>query len=138
LKLFVDTWGWLALADRSEVHHKWAAKFYAERSRRTGRILTSSFVLDEFLSLLFARRSFAEASRFAKALLASPFVTVEHVTRERFDAAFELRLRFSDKPKISFTDLTSMVIMKEFGIVDVMTADSHFLQVGLGFHTFPE
>jgi uncharacterized protein len=138
LKLFVDTWGWLALADRSEVRHEWAAKFYAQRSHRTGRIFTSDFVLDEFLTLLFARRPFAEASRFAKALLASPFVTVQDVTRERFDAAFELRLRLSDKPRISFTDLTSMVIMKELGIVDAMTADSHFLQVGLGFQTFPE
>ena len=138
MKLFVDTWGWLALADRGDSQHQSAAKFYAQRSRRTGRIFTSNFVLDEFFTLLFARRPFAEASRFANALLASQFVTIEIVTRERFDAAFELRLKFSDKPRISFTDLTSMVIMKEFGIVDVMTADSRFLQVGLGFHTFPE
>jgi predicted nucleic acid-binding protein len=63
---------------------------------------------------------------------------VEEVSRERFGAALELRFQFSDKPKISFTDLTSMVIMREFGIVDVMTADNHFRQVGLGFHTLPE
>ncbi len=138
MKLFVDTWGWLALADRSDVYHEPAAKFYAERSRRTGRIFTSNFVLDEFLTLLFARRPAAEASRFTKALLASQFVTVEFVTRERFDLAIELRFKLADKPKISFTDLTSMVIMKELGIADVMTADSHFLQVGLGFRTFPE
>jgi hypothetical protein len=31
-----------------------------------------------------------------------------------------------------------MVIMREFGIVDVMTADNQFRQVGLGFHTLPE
>jgi len=138
LKLFVDTWGWLALADRSDARHESAAKFYGERSRRTGRIFTSNFVLDEFLTLLFARRPFAEASRFINALLASQFVTVEFVTRERFDAAVEFRLKLSDKPKISFTDLTSMIIMKELGIVDVMTADSHFLKVGLGFRTLPE
>jgi predicted nucleic acid-binding protein len=138
LKLFVDTWGWLALADRSDSRHQSAANFYAQRSRRSGRIFTSNFVLDEFLTLLFNRRPFAEASRFAKALLASPFVTVEEVSRERLGAALELRFKFSDKPKISFTDLTSMVIMREFGIVDVMTADNHFRQVGLGFHTLPE
>jgi hypothetical protein len=63
---------------------------------------------------------------------------VEFVNRERFDLAVELRLNLSDKPEISFTDLTSMVIKKELGIVQVMTAGSRFLQVGLGFRTFPE
>ena len=32
----------------------------------------------------------------------------------------------------------SMVIMRELGIVDVMTADSHFQQVNLGFRSVPE
>ena len=134
----MDTWGWLALADRSDPGHDQAARFYSERSRRTGRIFTSDFILDELLTLLFARRPFAEASRFVKALLASPFVGIEFVTRERFTAAVDMRFRFSDKPRISFTDLTSMVIMIELGIADVMTADNHFLQVGFGFRTLPE
>jgi predicted nucleic acid-binding protein len=138
LKLFIDTWGWLALADRREVRHQSVAKFYAERSRTHGRVVTSNFVLDEFFTLLFGRRPFAEASRFSSALLASPNVTVELVGRERFDSAFELRLKLADKPRISFTDLTSMIIMQELGILDVMTADDHFQQVGLGFRTMPE
>jgi predicted nucleic acid-binding protein len=138
LRLFVDTWGWLALADRNEAKHKAAVDCYGERSRFTGRIVTSNFVLDELLTLAFSRLSFSEAAKFAKAVMASPFVTVEWVTRERFASAMELRLKFSDKPKISFTDLTSIAIMKELGITDVMTADSHFLQVGLGFHILPE
>jgi predicted nucleic acid-binding protein len=138
LKLFVDTWGWLALADRSDAGHQAAARCYSERSRLTGRIVTSNFVLDEFLTLLFSRRPFAEAAKFANAVLTSPFVAAELVSRERFDAAMQFRLKLSDKPKISFTDLTSMVIMKELGITDVMTADSHFVQVGLGFRVLPE
>jgi predicted nucleic acid-binding protein len=138
LKLFIDTWGWLALADRREARHQSVAKFYAERSRARGRVVTSNFVLDEFFTLLFGRRPFAEASRFSNALLASPNVTVELVGHERFEAAFELRLKLADKPRISFTDLTSMIIMQELGILDVMTADDHFQQVGLGFRTQPE
>ncbi len=138
MKLFVDTWGWLALADRSDAKHKAAVNCYSERSRFTGRIVTSNFVLDELLTMLFSRRPFPEAAKFANALMASPFVAIEWVTRERFASAVEFRLKFADKPKISFTDLTSMAIMKELGITDVMTADSHFIQVGLGFHILPE
>jgi predicted nucleic acid-binding protein len=137
LKLFVDTWGWLALADRSDAKHERAADCYRERSKLSRHVVTSNFVLDELLTLLFLRLPFAEAARYANAILASPAVTTEMVTRERFQKAMEFRMKFADKPKISFTDLTSMVIMKELGISEVMTADGHFVQVGLGFRILP-
>jgi len=137
LRLFLDTWGWLALADRNDAKHGPAADCYRERSRLRRHVVTSNFVLDELLTLLFLRLPFAEAARFANAIFASPAVTTELVTPERFKAAMALRLRFADKPRISFTDLTSMVIMKELGISEVLTADSHFVQVGMGFHILP-
>ncbi len=49
-----------------------------------------------------------------------------------------MRRQFSDKPKISFTDLSSMVIMVELGISDILTEDRHFALVGLGFRSLPE
>jgi len=138
LKLFVDTWGWLALADRSDAKHAAAAECYRERSKVSRQVVTSNFVLDELLTLLFLRLSFEAAAAFARAILASPAVTTELVTHERFKAAMELRMRFSDKPRISFTDLTSMALMKELGIAEVMTADQHFAQVGMGFQILPK
>jgi predicted nucleic acid-binding protein len=138
LNLFVDTWGWVALADHDEPRHLAAAKLYAERNRAPGRVITSNFVLDEFFSMVFARRPFALASRFCTTLLASPKLTIEFVNPDRFNAAFEFRLKLADKPRISFTDITSMIVMRELGIVDVMTGDDHFQHVGLGFRTLPE
>ncbi|MGB9403275.1 MAG: PIN domain-containing protein [Candidatus Acidiferrales bacterium] len=138
LKLFVDTWGWLALADREDPRHKQAAASYTERSKLTGQVFTSNFVLDETLTILFSRRPFEEAWRFTQGVVGSPFLKTELVTPGRFQKALELRRKFSDKPKISFTDLSSMVIMKELGISDVLTADSHFSQVDLGFRMLPE
>ena len=134
----MDTWGWLALADRSDSRHGLAADCYRQRSKLSGRVVTSTFVLDELLTLLFLRLPFAEAAMFANAIFASPAVTTELVTPERFRAAMEFRLKFADKHTISFTDLTSMVIMKELGISEVMTADKHFMQTGMGFHILPE
>jgi predicted nucleic acid-binding protein len=138
LKLFVDTWGWLALADRSEREHAQVVSFYAERTRRTGLIVTSDYVLDEVFTMMFLRLEFQAASRFADSLLRSPFITIERITPERFQKAWELRLKFSDKPRISFTDLTSMATMNELGITDVLTADKHFAQVGMNFRLLPE
>jgi uncharacterized protein len=138
LKLFVDTWGWLVLADKKDPHHGSAARCYEERSRTTGRVVTSNFVLDEALTLLFRRRPFDEAWRFANALLQSSFIAVETVTEGRFRKAFELRRKLADKPGISFTDLTSMIIMSELRATDILTGDQHFSQVGLGFRLFPD
>jgi predicted nucleic acid-binding protein len=137
LKLFVDTWGWLALADRGEREHAQVVSFYAERTRRTGLIVTSDFVLNELLTIIFLRISFEAASRFADSVLRSPFITIERITPERFQKAWELRLKFSDKPRISFTDLTSMAAMNELGISEVLTADKHFEQVGMNFRLLP-
>jgi predicted nucleic acid-binding protein len=44
---------------------------------------------------------------------------------------------FKTKARISFTDLTSMVIMQERGIPLVVTEDEHFFQVGMGFSKVP-
>jgi uncharacterized protein len=137
LKLFVDTWGWLALADRGEPQHPQVASFYAERTRRTGLVVTSDYVLDELLTMLFSRLPFEAATRFADGVLRSPFITIERITPERFQKAWDLRRKFSDKPRISFTDLTSMAAMNELGIFDVLTADKHFAQVGMNFRLLP-
>lgn len=138
MNLFVDTWGWVTLADRRQPRHQAATKFYDERIRNPGLIVTSNFVLDELFTMLFATRSFRLASGFCSSLLASPRVRIEFISPDRFAAAFEFRLKLADKPDISFTDITSMVVMRELGIVDVMTGDRHFQHVNLGFRTLPE
>jgi predicted nucleic acid-binding protein len=134
----VDTWGWLVLADRGESQHSQVTSFYAERTRRTGQIFTSDFVLDELFTILFSRLPFESASRYSDSVLRSPFIMIERTTPERFQKAWDLRLKFADKPRISFTDLTSMATMNELGISDVLTADKHFAQVGMNFRLLPE
>ena len=49
----------------------------------------------------------------------------------------KLRLGYKDKPRISFTDLTSFVVMTALGIGDVLTADAHFASVQMSFRTAP-
>ena len=33
--------------------------------------------------------------------------------------------------------LTSMVVMKELGVMDIITGDEHFAHVGMGFRKYP-
>jgi len=137
--LFIDTWGWLSLADARDPGH---AQAVSERRARTapGSLITSDYVLDETFTRLFSRVAFAQARKFSDAILIASSggqVGIERITPDRFDAAYKLRIRYRDKPEISFTDLTSFVVMRELGLKQVLTADAHFTQVQLGFLRVP-
>jgi len=59
--IFIDTWGWLTLRDRREARHDEVERFYREVRRRRDIVYTSDYVLDEAVTLLFRRLSFAVA-----------------------------------------------------------------------------
>lgn len=140
MKLFIDTWGWLTLRDRDESRHKDVKEFYRQFRDQNGIIYTSDYVLDETITLLFRRLPLKTAkgslAKIDKAIKEG-YLQVEWVTPERFEKAKGLRLKYQDKPKISFTDLTSMVVMKELGVKDIITGDEHFEHVGMGFQHKP-
>ena len=134
--LFIDTWGWLVLADSKDPAH---GRAVAERRSRTA-LVTTDFVLDETFTRLFARCNFSVAQKFSTAVLAAGRegqLSIERITPAHFDAAYQMRLRYRDKPDISFTDFTSFVVIQERGIRDVLTADTHFTQVQLGLRRVP-
>jgi predicted nucleic acid-binding protein len=137
VKLFVDTWGWVAVADRRDPGHE-AAREIFRQARRLGGTITSNFILDETFGHLFKRRPFEEAWHFTNAVMRSPFIDIQEVTNARFFKTIELRKQFPDKPKVSFTDLSTIAIMVELGITDILTADRHFTHVGLGFRSLPQ
>ena len=60
-----------------------------------------------------------------------------HLSGDQFRTAWQMRMKYDDKPEISFTDFTSMVVMQDLGMTEVFTGDAHFQQVGLGFRILP-
>jgi uncharacterized protein len=140
IKVFVDTWGWLTLHDQSEVRHREVVEFYKDFRAQNGVVCTTDYVLDETFTLLFKRLPVSQAQR-SMDTLTTAFVSetfkLEWITPDRFAQAQALRLKFLDKPQISFTDLTSMVVMDELKIEQVLTGDAHFIQVGMGFQRIP-
>jgi predicted nucleic acid-binding protein len=102
--------------------------------------VTTDYVLDETITRLFAAAPFHHEQTFCKGIFDSQrarTVVIESIHEQRFQDAYRLRLRYRDKPRVSFTDLTSFAVMQELGIRHVLTADAHFHQVGLGFHRLP-
>jgi predicted nucleic acid-binding protein len=139
--IFIDTWGFLALGYRRDSYHQQVKQIYAEMLSNKIPMYTSDYILDEVMTLMFKREIFQEAVKFVEGIFkAGEFgnLRIDRVNSEAFQAAWELRLKFQDKPEISFTDLTSMVIMRERGIQYVLTGDEHFIQVGMGFVRIPK
>ena len=135
--LFIDTWGWLVLAnDRDPAF----AAVAALRSAGSGRWITTDYVLDETFTRLFAAAPFRQVEAFCKGIFDSREaggLSIEPIHSNRFEDAYRLRQRYRDKPRLSFTDLTSFSVMRELGIRRVLTADAHFCQAGLGFEMVP-
>ena len=139
-KLFIDTWGWLTLHDKSERYHQQATQAYQQALAQNGQIYTTDYILDETLTFFFRRLPAYRAEQSMKGLLSAFSTSNFHLIRineERFSQTELLRSRFLDKPLISFTDLTSMVVMRELGITTILTEDAHFTHVGMGFQLLP-
>ena len=115
--------------------------YFQEVLRKERDIYTTDYVLTETLTLLFKRLDFEnawEGYQQIESARRNDFLDVKWVARDRFERAIELRRRYSDKPDISFVDLTSMVVMKEFGLQEVLTGAAHFEHVGLKFRRQPQ
>jgi len=138
--LFIDTWGWINLFNRKEKHHKKVQKLYKKVRNEQGIIVATDYVLDEVYTLLFKRLPIGLAVNAFKTIstaIENGYINLIWITPERFETSQKLRLKFQDKPDISFTDLTSMVVMQELGITDILTDDAHFTHVGMNFVLFP-
>ncbi|MBI5074974.1 MAG: type II toxin-antitoxin system VapC family toxin [Nitrospirae bacterium] len=135
-RLFIDTWGWIVLYNKREPRHKEVNTFYRKFRLHGGKIYTSDYVLDETFTLLFKRvagKSAADALRLIQLACTQGYVEIVPVSPKVFEKAIQLRLKLHDKPGISFTDLTSMLVMKGQGIPLILTEDDHFSHVGMSF-----
>ncbi|WP_439638073.1 type II toxin-antitoxin system VapC family toxin [Spirulina sp.] len=120
--IFMDTWGWLTLNDAGERRHQEVKAFYLKLRQEQTIFYTSNFVLDETFTLFFKRLNVVQAQnamlQLFEAFHQESFQLID-VDRFCFEQAQTLRLKYSDKPRISFTDLTSMVIMQQYNIVRI-------------------
>ncbi|MCI0640265.1 MAG: PIN domain-containing protein [Gemmataceae bacterium] len=138
--IFVDTWAWVALADRRDAYHKKAAAAHQQLRSQQRVYVTSDFVAGETITYLYGALPAAAAESFVEAVLSAVnkgTYRLVHLSPQQFDSAWQLRKKYRDKPDISFVDLTSMVVMRELGISDVFTGDDHFRHVGMGFQLVP-
>ena len=127
--VFVDTGGWMACADRADPAHA-ACTAARDATLEAGRILiTTDFVVDETLTLIRFRLGLSAANAWWQQIDGSARLRWERVESNRFERARHPFFQYRDKD-LSFTDCTSIAVMRELKLKAVITTDHHFHQVG--------
>jgi predicted nucleic acid-binding protein len=133
---FYDTWGFLALANATDPHHAVAEE--ADRALKDAGYVsaTSDYILDETLTGLHVAAGAKVALEGADLLLAriaAGELLLFEVSASRRGAALTLFRRLAPQaPRLSFTDCTSLAIMREQRIELAFTADRNFHRAGRG------
>ena len=98
-------------------------------------LYTSTYVLDELVTLILSHRDHAAAAAVLERVRQSS-ATVVHPDKTNFDSTCEQFVRYDDHA-ISFTDHMSGVLAAERGIEHVFTFDPDHFRT-LGFTAVPD
>jgi uncharacterized protein len=132
MKVFIDTSAFVALlVENEETHVKVSKKYQTYRQQRVV-FFTSYYILDE----LFTRLLYYKTADIKKCIgilqksVAANELTILNVNEKDFEKSISLFLKFSDQ-NLSFTDVTTYFLYKEFKIDEIFTLDSDFKKVRL-------
>jgi predicted nucleic acid-binding protein len=124
-KLFVDTGAFLARELAQDQHHVAAARGWGILADSEDRLFSTEHVLDETITLLARRESYAFAAACAATYLQSKAIEWLRPTAEDYGKAAKLMRKYADQ-SVSFTDCVSFVLMRRESITQVFGFDRHF------------
>jgi uncharacterized protein len=131
---FVETWAYLALANRKDAGHLVAREVDEFLVSRGWVAVTSEWILDETLTQLHSLAGAKVAERFLEDLnvqLEARQLQLLNVSPHRFEAALaEFRRLIPTVPRLSLTDCSTFALMKELDVRWAFTADKHFFRAG--------
>ena len=124
----------MACADAADPAHVLccAARDAALEAGQT--LITTDFIVDETLTLIRFRLGLDAADAWWQQIDRSARLRWERIESDRFERARHLFFQSRDKD-LSFTDCTSVTIMRELRLTQVITTDRHFRQ--MGFQVLP-
>ena len=128
-KLFVDTSGWIALANRSDRLHAAATRIYNDRVTAGWGFITHAGVMLEVGNGLSPVRLRHLAVRLKARIDASARIEVIELTGTLYETGWQMYANRLDKDW-GIVDCISFVIMQARGLTEALTADRHFQQAG--------
>lgn len=131
-RVFVDTQGWAEIFHALALHHAQAVDFLLQAQANGWELVTSHLVLSELVPLLHSRNFRLPQQQILTIITgirALPNVTEVFIDPALDRQAWNLLYANPQQPW-SHVDATSMMVMRQAGIVEVLTADRHFAQAG--------
>jgi hypothetical protein len=120
--VFVDTSAFYALADAADQNHRRARTILRSLSRARRPLVTSTYVLNEAVTLVRYRLGHAAAVTLGSTLIASRWCRLIDIGEDLRRAGWEIFVKHADQ-SFSFTDCTSFALMRAMGLAESFTFD---------------
>jgi len=133
LKVFIDTSAFIALLISSENWHQQIVNQYQDYKERNTFFFTNYFVLNELYTRLiydFNKTKCEKAINKIRKLKEEGKIGIFEIDPILFKKSERAFLKFSEH-KISFTDATIYICVKEYKLDEVFSLDSDFKKIGL-------
>ncbi len=133
MNIFIDTWGFKAMIDKRDSKHHEVSEYVKDIWEKNLQLFTSDYILDKTITLLSSRLGYYYIKIFIDTFLddaEETYIKILWVGKDLFKKALIKKIKFADKRDISFTDCTTMVLMEENKINEIITADRHFEFMG--------
>ena len=127
--IFLDTGAFVARYVERDQQHEQASVYWRKIEAERIPCWTSSFVLDETITLLGRVCGNRFAHDRAQTIYASRFLTILRPDTAVESEALSFFLKYADQ-SVSFTDCTSFVLMRRQGLKRVFGFDDHFRLAG--------
>lgn len=122
--IFVDTSAWFAAYVPTDPQHR-AVRDAIEAAPR---LVTTDYVIDETLTLLRVRGHSQRALQLGALLWEGKISRLEYLQPADLQQAWTIFSQFRDKAW-SFTDCTSLAVMRRLGVTSAISLDAHFHQM---------
>jgi predicted nucleic acid-binding protein len=139
LPLFVDASAWIGASNRRDQHHEQARALLEECFARRVRLVTTTWVAYEALSVIKSRVGAEAASALWSLLTDRSSVTLIRVNDDYEARGLDLFFSYRDK-SWGVVDCTSLIAMEDLGCRQAFGFDRHFTEATRqrGFEVLPE
>ena len=127
MKTFVDTSAPYALIVTEDRFHAASGKILSRLEQCSATLLSTSFVMQETVSLLQARQGIPAVRSFHSRLL--PLLDIVWIDAPLYGRAMAALLASASR-RVSLTDWSSFEVMRLHGIDDAFAFDLHFQEHG--------
>ena len=122
--IFVDTSAWFAAYVPSDPQHA----IVRQAIEAASRLVTTDYVVDETLTLLRVRGHSQRALSLGTLFWEGRAARLEYLQPADLQQAWIIFSQFRDKAW-SFTDCTSLAVMRRLGVTSAISLDAHFQQM---------